>query len=171
MTFEGQQPMLFHPVYPDIHGPLYHDAQSSQPQPQPLSPTSTLVAIDEAMWMNMPQTQEEISEELNRLYTLSGMVDHRLHEAMDIQNILMNSLQTPQQPSPNNNNQPPPPPPPQNLEPSLPPGFSSHDCAHCERTAHLAQRTNILVHELQNEMRFILNHVLERLNAISHPPQ
>ena len=103
------------------------------------------------------------------------MVDPCLNEAMDLQNILMNSIQTPpptneqaQSPPPNNQSQPPP---PQPNESTLPPGFPRHDCNMCERTAHIAQRTNILVHELQNEMRFILNHIIERLNAISHPPQ
>nr|GEV98553.1 hypothetical protein [Tanacetum cinerariifolium] len=54
--------------------------------------------------------------------------------------------------------------------PPLPPVGSNHPfpmlthemfCEHC-------QRTQVIVDNLQDEMRFILNHILDRLNVLSH---
>ncbi|GJX44093.1 retrovirus-related pol polyprotein from transposon TNT 1-94 [Tanacetum coccineum] len=61
------------------------------------------------------------------------------------------------------------PPPPSQLPPLLPLGpnnpfpLLTHEmyCEHC-------QRTQVLVDNLQGEMRFILNHILDRLNVITH---
>ncbi|GJY93969.1 hypothetical protein Tco_0509751 [Tanacetum coccineum] len=61
------------------------------------------------------------------------------------------------------------PPPPSQLPPLPPLGpnnpfpLLTHEmfCEHC-------QRTQVLVDNLQGEMRFILNHILDRLNVITH---
>ncbi|GKA15160.1 hypothetical protein Tco_0694907 [Tanacetum coccineum] len=61
------------------------------------------------------------------------------------------------------------PPPPSQLPPLRPLGpnnpflLLTHEmfCEHC-------QRTQVLVDNLQGEMRFILNHILDRLNVITH---
>ncbi|GJZ46478.1 hypothetical protein Tco_0594074, partial [Tanacetum coccineum] len=61
------------------------------------------------------------------------------------------------------------PPPPSQLSPLPPLGpnnpfpLLTHEmyCEHC-------QRTQVLVDNLQGEMRFILNHILDRLNVITH---
>ncbi|GJR34936.1 hypothetical protein Tco_1210620 [Tanacetum coccineum] len=61
------------------------------------------------------------------------------------------------------------PPLPSQLPPLLPLGPNNHFpllthemfCEHC-------QRTQVLVDNLQGEMRFILNHILDRLNVITH---
>ncbi|GJX21669.1 hypothetical protein Tco_0226114 [Tanacetum coccineum] len=61
-----------------------------------------------------------------------------------------------------------PPPPPQfpplpPLGPNNPFPLLTHEmfCEHC-------QRTQVLIDNLQGEMRFILNHILDRLNVITH---
>ncbi|GKD64575.1 hypothetical protein Tco_1306683 [Tanacetum coccineum] len=43
----------------------------------------------------------------------------------------------------------------------LPPLPYDTFCKHC-------QRTQVVVHELHDEMRFILNHILDRLNTLTH---
>ncbi|GKD58342.1 hypothetical protein Tco_1295851 [Tanacetum coccineum] len=43
----------------------------------------------------------------------------------------------------------------------LPPLPHETLCEHC-------QRTQVIVHELRDEMRFILNHILDRLNTLTH---
>ncbi|GKA83034.1 hypothetical protein Tco_0789782 [Tanacetum coccineum] len=71
-------------------------------------------------------------------------------------------------------NQPPPLPVMEPPLPPLPPHLSplgsnnsfpilTHEifCEHC-------QRTQVLVNDLRDELRFILNHILERLNILSH---
>ncbi|GKF60310.1 hypothetical protein Tco_0177096, partial [Tanacetum coccineum] len=59
--------------------------------------------------------------------------------------------------------------PPLNFPPLLPLGpnnpfpLLTHEmfCEHC-------QRTQVVVDNLQDEMRFILNHILDRLNVLAH---
>ncbi|GJX73198.1 hypothetical protein Tco_0311793 [Tanacetum coccineum] len=75
-------------------------------------------------------------------------------------------------PSPTPNLEPPIPPFPPQCSPNLPlPPLGPNNpfpmlthemfCEHC-------QRTQVLVDNLQGEMRFILNHILDRLNVITH---
>ena len=59
-------------------------------------------------------------------------------------------------------------PPPTNEIPFPPP---RHDCGHCERTAHITERCRTEIRELTYEMRFILNHILDRLETLCQPPQ
>ncbi|GJQ96491.1 hypothetical protein Tco_0007630 [Tanacetum coccineum] len=75
-------------------------------------------------------------------------------------------------------NHPPPIPKVTKMEPPLPPQISPHSqpmwsndafpllthemfCEHC-------QRTQVIVNDVHDEMRFILNHILERLTTLTH---
>ncbi|GJY47324.1 hypothetical protein Tco_0436387 [Tanacetum coccineum] len=54
-------------------------------------------------------------------------------------------------------------PPLQPLGPNNPFPILTHEmfCEHC-------QRTQVIIDDLRNEMRFILNHILDRLNVLAH---
>ena len=154
----GPKPLLFHPIHKDIHGPLYGD------HPLPTSMSPHLEDIEECMWDANP-TREEIQAELHNLHQFKGMVDSHLSETMQMQNALLASIMTtPNIPNTTNTSTIPPPQPSQTYYPPR------HGCSTCEQTAQTVERTRVMVHDFQEEMRFILNHILERLNALSHPP-
>ena len=100
------------------------------------------------------------------------MVDSHLNHIKHFQVTLHSSSEgtkNTSQPStfaPSSSNDPPP-----TNEIPLPPNFPRHDCGHCERTAHISEGCQKDIRELTYEMRFILNHILERLESLSHPPQ
>ena len=114
------------------------------------------------MWEDHPN-KEEIEAELNHFHQFSNMVDSHLSDVMQLQSALLASIIT----TPNTNTNTSTIPPPQNHEPYYPP---RHGCSNCEWTAQITERTRVMVHELQDEMRFILNHILEHINALAHPP-
>ena len=115
------------------------------------------------MWSDPPNNQP--SREAYATHLLNK-------EAMPLQEALYSS--TTNIPPPNtfqpHETQPTNPPPP-TTEILLLANFPRHGCSQCETTAHINERCQKDIRELQDEMRFILNHILERLNTISHPPQ
>jgi hypothetical protein len=182
-----QQPLLFHPIYKDIHGPLYgepsfhhHDQQQEPPQDfsnrfESIFPTYE--EIEASLLTKSPNTHEELNTRSERLYAFKNMIDSHLTQAMDFQTTMYSSIvgnRHSSQPStfaPTTTNVSTTTNDPLTTTqvPQLPP--LCHDCIMCERTTRISEGCNILVHELQDEMRFILNHILEHLNAISHLPQ
>jgi hypothetical protein len=100
------------------------------------------------------------------------MVDSQINHFMDFHMALHSTSEGSKntfQPStfaPSSSNHPPP-----TNQTSLPPSFPRHDCGHCERTSHISERCRTEIRELSEEMRFILNHILDRLESLSHPPQ
>ena len=109
---------------------------------------------------------------LNNLHAFKWMVDSQINHFMDFHTALHSTSEgskNTSQPStfaPSSSNHPPP----TNQTP-LPPNFPRHGCGHCERTAHITEGCRTEIRELSEEMRFILNHILDRLQSLSHPPQ
>lgn len=152
------KPMLFHPIYKDIHGTLYGEPnfqQNDQPQHQapPQEPQSqsqhfeslfpSYEEIEESLWNNPPNTNEEINNRLDNLYAFKSMIDTHLHQTTSV---------PPSQQSTTN--------------PILP--NSRHDCSQCERTIKICESIKTMLHQVQDETRFILQNILEHLNALSH---
>lgn len=69
-----------------MHNELFHDdPQPHEPQPQqPQSFFPTYLEIDESTWIDPPQTQEKINDQLDGHYAFSNMVDSHLQEAMNL---------------------------------------------------------------------------------------
>jgi hypothetical protein len=90
------------------------------------------------------------------------MVDNHLHQAMEFQTTLLESIPNPsstQETKPN---------PPLNQDTKTNP-FSPthpHGCPHCEQ---MGETIKTVLHQFQNETRFAFQHVIERLDALSHP--
>ena len=127
------KPLLFHPIFKDIHGPLYGEPNFEE-NVHPIPPP--------------PQTFQSLFpsyEEIER------MIENHLHQAMDLQTTLLDSIQHPPPTAPNN---PPPP---------------SHHCSQCEQMIHIGETLKTMLHQFHNETRFTLQHILERLDALSHP--
>ena len=102
--------MLFHPIFKDIHGPLYGEANfehHDQPPPQASQPPSKCPSqhfesiftsyeeIEATLWNNPPNTHEEINDRLDNLYAFKSMVDSHLHQAIEFQTTLLSSIANP----------------------------------------------------------------------------
>jgi hypothetical protein len=124
------------------------------------------------MWENPPNMNEEINTHLNHLHTFKHMVDSQINHITGLQTSLHSTSEGSKhtsQPStfaPSSSTHPPP-----TNQTSLPPNFPRHGCGQCERTAHISEGCRRELRELSEEMRFILNHILDRLQSLSHPPQ
>ena len=111
-----------------------------------------------------PNLNNEIDTHLNHLHAFKRMVDSQINHIMLLQTTLQSTNEGSKnttQPStfaPSSSNHPPP-----TNQTSLPPNFPRHDCGHCERTAHISERCQIEIRKLTEEMRFILNHILDSL--------
>jgi hypothetical protein len=191
---------VFHPIYKDLHGnpsgePSFrHFVQNQQPQQQqnqqpqqqqqqqpPQQQNSqnfeTLLSsykkIETSLWEKPPTMNEEISTHLANLNAFKRMVDSQINHVMEFHTALDSTSEGSKhtsQPStfaPSSSIHPPP----TNQTTHPPPSFPRHDCGHCERTAHISERCRTELRELSEEMRFILNHILDRLQSLSHPPQ
>ena len=142
---------VFHPIYKNLNGDPYgepsfrHLVQPQEPQQQqPQQPQQP------------PNINEEINTHLNHLNAFKRMVDSQINHVMEFNTALHSTSST--QPPPTN-------------QTSLPPNFPRHDCGHCERTAHISERCRTELRELSEEMRFILNHILDQLQSLSNSPQ
>jgi hypothetical protein len=107
---------------------------------------------------------EEISTHLAHLNAFKRMVDSQINHVMEFHTALDSTSEGSKHTS-----QPSTFAPSSSIHP--PPSFPRHDCGHCERTAHISERCRTELPELSEEMRFILNHILDRLQSLSHPPQ
>ena len=127
--------------------------------------------IEASIWAQTPNSHEKLNTHLNHLHAFKNMVDSQINQVMKFHMALHSSSEgskNTSQPStfaPSSSNDPPP-----TNEIPLPPNFPRHDCGHCERTAHISKGCQKDIRELTYEMRFILNHILERLNVMSHQP-
>jgi hypothetical protein len=137
---ENQQPpqpipLLFHPLFKDIHGPLYEEP-NIEAHAQPIPPPS--VAYE-----SLFPSYEEIER----------IIETQLHQTMDLQTTLLESIQHPPSPSPNN------------------PHPSTHNptCSQCAQMVQLGESIKTSLHQFHDEIRFTLQHILERLDALSHP--
>ena len=173
-------PLLFHPIHNDIHGPLFdepsHNHHDQQESPQEHSQHfeslfPSYEEIESSIWDISPNTQNDLNTRLSHLKTFKHMVDSHLNHVVDFQMALYSSIVGNQNSSQPSTFAPPSMSHPPTNEIPPPPNFPRHECGHCERTAHISERCQRDIRELTYEMRFILNHILERLNAISHPPQ
>ena len=177
---------VFHPIYKNPHGnpngdPSFRHYISKQEPPQQQPPQEhsqhleSLIPsyrnIEESLWDKSPNMSEEINTHLKHLHAFKNMVDSLINHVTIFQTALLSSSEgnkNTSQPStfaPSTSNDPPP------NQTSFSPYFSRHDCDHCERTARISEKCRQDIHELTDEMRFILNHILERLESLSHPPQ
>ena len=94
------------------------------------------------------------------------MVDNHLHQEMEFQTTLLASIANP---TTTQETTTVPPPPQSSNDPLLP--NPRHGCSQCERSAKICESINIMLHQVQDETRFDLQHILERLDALSHPNQ
>ncbi|GKA12300.1 hypothetical protein Tco_0691846 [Tanacetum coccineum] len=152
------QPILmdFKPTFPPIN--LSRSRLSAQPEPS--------------------MTRDQIQQELNQLHTFHQNIKEAIQNAQHVQDRLIphTSITTIQMLPPfyhiTTSTQIPPfrtSLPPSStfvpLDQSLwiegPPRPQVHTCTHCQRTETIANK-------LQDEMRFMLNHILERLNHLSN---
>ncbi|GJR71076.1 hypothetical protein Tco_0083441 [Tanacetum coccineum] len=124
---------------------------------------------------DLSMTRDQIQQDLNQLHTLHQNIQEAIQNAHLVQDCLIPPTSIP-------NLQMPPPfypvttstqiPPFRSLPPSSifvpldqslwikdPPRPQEHTCLHC-------QRTKIVVKNLQDEMRFMLNHILDRLDHL-----
>ena len=129
------KPLLFHPIFKDIHGPLYGEPNFEE-NVHPIPPPSQT-------FQSLFPSYEEIER----------MIENHLHQAMDLQTTLLDSIQHPPPPAPNN---PPTP-------------THRHHCSQCEQMIQLGESIKTLLHQFHDETRFTLQHILERLDALSHP--
>ncbi|GJU18911.1 hypothetical protein Tco_1146877 [Tanacetum coccineum] len=124
-------------------------------------------------------TREQIQEELNHIHTFSQNVQEAIQNAQHVQDSLIppTSITTIQMPPPfdpiTTSTTTIPPfrtsllpsstfvPLDQSLWIKDPPRPQEHTCSHC-------QRTKTIINNLQNEMRFMLNYILERLDHLSN---
>ena len=118
------KPLLFNPIYKEIHGPLYgepnfqHHEQPPHQETQPPSQSQSqhfesffpsYEEIEASLWNNPPNTHEELNDCLENLYAFKNMVDTHLHQALEIQNALLSSVVTPNTNQLTTNIPPPPP--------------------------------------------------------------
>ena len=117
------QPLLFHPIYKDIHGPPYgepsfhhHDQQQKPPQKHSQHFDSLFPSYEEieaSIWVKSTNAHEELKTRLNHLYAFKHMVDSHLNHVMDSQMAQYSSIvgnQNTSQPStfaPSTTNDPP----------------------------------------------------------------
>jgi hypothetical protein len=161
---------VFHPIYKNLHGDSYGEPSFRhlvQPQEQQQHLQQQQPSPQEP-----PNINEEINTHLNHLNAFKRMVDSQINHVMEFNTALNStnegSKQT-SQPStfaPLSSTHPPP-----TNQTSLPPNFPRHGCGQCERTAHISEGCRKELRELSEEMRFILNHILDRLQSLSHPQQ
>jgi hypothetical protein len=142
------KPLLFHPIYNDIHGPLYGEPNfENHDHPTP------------------PNSQAQTFESFFPSYEeITSMVENHLHQAMDFQTTLLDSipiLSYTQEPKTN----------PSTQEPKTNPFTPTHPhvCSHCEQMLKMGESIKLLLHQLQDETRFANQHIIERLDALSHP--
>jgi hypothetical protein len=142
------KPLLFHPIYHDIHGPLYGEPNfENHDHPTP------------------PHSQPPTFESFFPSYEeIQSMVENQLHQAMDFQTTLLDSIPNPsstQEPKTN---------PSTNQEPKTNPFPPTHPhvCSHCEQMLKMGESIKLLIHQLQDETRFANHHIIERLDALSH---
>jgi hypothetical protein len=122
--------------------------------------------IEASLWNKPPNSHEEINDRLDNLYAFKSMVDNHLHQVMEFQTTLLASITNP---SSTQETATIPPPQPSSNDPILP--NPRHGCSHCERAAKISESIKIMLHQVQDETRFALQHILERLDALSHPNQ
>ena len=94
------------------------------------------------------------------------MLDNHLHQALEFQTTLLASIINPTSTQETATILPPQ---PSLNDPILP--NPRHVCSHCERTAKISVSMKIMLHQVQDETRFALYHILERLDALSHRNQ
>lgn len=172
------QPMLLHPIHNDIHGPLYEEPnfhKNSQPHHQsshqePKSQSQhfeslfpSFEVIEKSLWNIPPNTHEEINDRLNNLYAFKSMIKSHLHQAVEFQTTLISSVV-----APNTNQQTTsvPPPPQSTTIPILP--NPRHGCTQCELPTKICESIKTMLHQVQDKTRFVLQHIINRLNALSH---
>ena len=183
------QSFVFHPIYKDLHSnpsgePSFrHFVQNQQPpqqqQPSPEESSqqfesllSSYKKIEASIWEKPPNLNNEIDTHLNHLHAFKHMVDSQINHIMVLQTTLHSTnegsknITQPSTFAPSSSNHPPP-----TYQTTLPPNFPRHDCNHCERTAHISKGCRREIRELSEEIRFILNHILDHLQSLSHPPQ
>jgi hypothetical protein len=145
-VYQAPKPLLFHPIYREIHGPLYGEpnfVNHDHPTPPP-SQTQNYESF-------FPSYEE-----------IQSMVENHLHQAMEFQTTLLDSIPNPsstQEPKPNQ---------PLNQETKTNPFSPTHPhvCSNCEQ---MGESIKTLLHQFQNETRFAFQHVIEHLDALSHP--
>ncbi|GJU60067.1 hypothetical protein Tco_1237833 [Tanacetum coccineum] len=155
-TLPQPSPMDFEPSFPPIN--LSRSRLSAQPEPS--------------------MTRDQIHQELNQLHNLERNIQESIQNAQHVQESLIpptsiTNLQMPQPFYPTTTSTQIPPfrsslPPSSTFVPldqSLwienPPRPQVYTCPHC-------QRTETIVNNFQDEMRFMLNHILDRLNHLSN---
>jgi hypothetical protein len=187
-----RQSFVFHPIYKNLHGDPYGEPsfrhlvqpQEQQQQPEQQQPLpqessqqfesllSSYKKIEASRWEKPPNMNEEINTHLNHLNAFKRMVDSQINHVMEFHTALHSTNEGSKhtsQPStfaPSSSTHPPP-----TNQTSLPPNFPRHGCGQCERTAHISEGCRRELRELFEEMRFILNHILDRLASLSNPPQ
>jgi hypothetical protein len=139
--------MLFHPIYHDIHGPLYGEPNFEN-HDHPTPPTSQSQTFESLF----PSYEENQS-----------MVENHLHQAMEFQTTLLDFIRNPSSNQETNTN----PPPPTSSNHPFPPTHH-HVCSHCEQMLKMGESIKLLLHQFQDETRFAFQHVIERLDALSH---
>lgn len=95
------------------------------------------------------------------------MIKSHLRQAVEFQTNLISSIA-----ALNTNQQTtsvPPAPPQSTTNPILP--NPRHGCTQCERTTKICESIKTMLHQVQDETRFGLQHIIDRLNALSHPHQ
>jgi hypothetical protein len=109
---------------------------------------------------------KEINDCLDNLYAFKGMIDTHLYQAMEFQTALISSVV---EPKINQQTKSVPPQPQSTTNPILP--NPRHGFSYCERTIKIFDSIKTMLHQVQDETRFILQNILEHLNAFSHPHQ
>ncbi|GJY91646.1 hypothetical protein Tco_0507428 [Tanacetum coccineum] len=170
LTFSNQPrtPLEPHPYLPS----------TNEIPPRPINPLP-----QHTLPQTLPQTtllteKERIQQEINNLQTFQHNVQEAIQNAQHVQDSLIppTSITHIQIPPPfypiTTSFQTPP------LDPSFPPSSTfgpidqtlwleqpprgqEHTCPHC-------QRTKTIINNFQNETRFMLNHILDRLNHLSN---
>jgi hypothetical protein len=92
------------------------------------------------------------------------MVENHLHHAMEFQTTLLDSIPNPSSTQQTNNNTPPP---PSSNDPFSP--THHHVCSQCEQMLKIGESIKVLLHQFQDETRFAIQHIIERLDALSYP--
>jgi hypothetical protein len=140
---------LFHPIYHDIHGPLYGELNfENHDHPTP------------------PHSQAQTFEYFFPSYEeIQSMVENHLHQAIDFQTTLLDSIPNPSSTQEPKNN------PSSNQEPKTNPFPPTHPHvrSHCEKMLKMGESIKLLLHRLQDENCFANQHIIERLDALSHP--
>lgn len=132
--------LLFHPIFKDIHGPLYGEPnfeQNDHPTP--------------------PHSQSQFFESFFPSYEeIQSMVENHLHQAMELQTTLLDSIPNPSSTQETNNN---PPPPPSSNYPFPP--THHHVCSQCEQMLKIGESIKMLLHQFQDETRFAIQNIIE----------